>query len=499
MKRVISLKHYMSGYNDIMFNISVIYGIRYDKDETKNGYVMLFTIREELEDLRTMEYFRDMLCVIFNTEPSNYYYSSCDSSYDVSIYTILLAFVDYVRKNSNERHYKEKIRRFNETRKVDMIESMPVIHLLKNGNYSLTPTEHYQIGYYIKEKLVPEKLNGNTKEQSNTRDNNKRAVYRNFNWENLYESCNLYRKFCNGECFYDVEQIFLLARNMCGAEKGKQRFLDIMTNEQSNNYYSYMNWKEILTTIIKGNMPLAQCYQCEYCDHCQHTENMLSTAKPHKCEVRELKKEKYVSLEEVSADLNYAFQRAVNSHNQSVYIIKAQTGAGKTETYIQYMKNSEKPLLIAVPTHNLKNEILHKAKGMGIENICCTPDLKDYSLSDTLKNEIDNLYRIGAGEYVLKYLTGKLKTMKKTDFDYKQISDYLDSLKRAYRFEGHIITTHARLMHMKQEILDGHEVIIDEDILRTAINTNSVSMEDLKFIRNKGVFSCLLSKFYYAV
>lgn len=488
MKRVIALNHNISYYNDMMFSISVYYGIHYDEIETKNGYVMLFTIREKLEDLRTLEYFRDMLCVIFNTEPSNDYYIASEESREVSIYTILLAFVDYMRKNSNERHYKEKIRRFNEERKVDMTESMPVIHLLKNGNYSLTPIENYVSGYYVCERLVPEKLNENTKEQSGNRDKNNRATYRNFNWENLYESCSLYRSFCNGECFYDVEQIFLLARGMCGAEKGKQRFLDIMTDKQSENSYSDMNWKEILTAIIKGNVPLAPCEQCEYCDHCQHAENMLSTAKPQKFEVRELKREKYVSLEDVSADLNYAFQRAVNSQSQSIFIIKAQTGAGKTETYIRYMKNSQKPLLIAVPTHNLKNEILNKARITGIENICCTPDLNDYSLSDKLKNEIDNLYRIGAGEYVLKYLTGQLKTMKKTDSDYKQISDYLDSLKRAYRFDGHIITTHSRLIHMKQEILDSHEVIIDEDILRTVINTDSVSMEDLKFVGNKGVF-----------
>lgn len=395
----------MSGHNDMMFNISIMYGVRYDEYETKNGYVMLFTIREELEDLRTLEYFRDMLCVIFNTEPSNDYYVDSEENREVSIYTILLAFVEYVRRNSNERHYKEKIRRFNEARKVDMTESMPVIHRLKNGNYSFTPIENYVSGYYVCERLVPENLNGNTKEQSGNRDKNNRATYRNFNWENLYESRSLYRSFCNGECFYDVEQIFLLARGMCGAEKEKQRFLEIMENEQSGNSYSDMNWKEILTAIIKGNVPLAPCEQCEYCDCCQHTENMLYTAKPQKFEVRKLKKEKYVSLEDVSSDLNYVFQRAVNSQSQSVFIVKAQTSAGKTETYIQYMNRSEKPLLIAVPTHDLKNEILHKARITGIENICCTPDLNDYSLSDKLKNEIDNLYRIGAGEYVLKYLT----------------------------------------------------------------------------------------------
>ena len=71
----------------------------------------------------------------FETEPSNYFYDSSSTSRDVSIYTILLAFVDHMRSNSNERHYKEKIKRFNDAKKVDMIESMPVIHLLNNGKY----------------------------------------------------------------------------------------------------------------------------------------------------------------------------------------------------------------------------------------------------------------------------------------------------------------------------------------------------------------------------
>lgn len=137
----------------------------------------------------------------------------------------------------------------------------------------------------------------------------------------------------------------------------------------------------------------------------------------------------------------------------------------------------------------MKNEIANKARRIGIDNICCTPDLEEYAFSDALKTEIDSLYCIGAGEYVLKYLTGQLKVLKNSDPDYIQIANYLNALKRSSRSKGHIITTHARLMHMQQNILDNHEVIIDEDILRTAINTNSVSMSDLKSIRSMGIFS----------
>ncbi|MBR4320281.1 MAG: DEAD/DEAH box helicase family protein, partial [Oscillospiraceae bacterium] len=309
---------------------------------------------------------------------------------------------------------------------------------------------------------------------------------RNFNWDNLYESCNLYRSFCDGEEFYDTQQLFLIARNLCGAEKGKQHFLDIIKDREAEGYY---HWKEILTAIIKGNIPLASCEECEYCDCCQHSENMLLTSKPQRTEIRQTQKERYASIEEVTEELNQAFQKAIDSYSKSIYIIKVQTGIGKTQTYLNYMKKADKSLLIAVPTHDLKKEILQKASNMGIENICCTPDLEDYVLSDDLKREIDNLYAVGAGEYVLKYLTGQLQKIKHTDNDYVQISAYLNALKYAYRSKGHIITTHARLMHMKQEVLDTHEVIIDEDILRTAINANSFNMEELKIVRNSRIFN----------
>ena len=159
MKQIIALNHHMKGYNDLMFNLSVKYGIQYEQIEEKNGYVMLFNLREELEDTRTTEYFQNLLCYIFNTEPANYFYTSSTAD-EVSIYTILLAFVDSVRNNYNERHYKEVIKRFHDNRSIETIDSMPIIHQLKNGNYMLTPTEHYQIGYDVRERLAPEKLKG---------------------------------------------------------------------------------------------------------------------------------------------------------------------------------------------------------------------------------------------------------------------------------------------------------------------------------------------------
>ena len=486
MKRTITLCHHTIGYTDQMFNISVKYGLFYEMNETKEGNIMTFTIREEIEDTRTLEYFQDVLCYLFDTEPANVIYPPSEE--DVSIYSILLAFVDSIRRDYKEKHYKEALKRFNDNRNVDMLGSLPMIHKLNNGNFSLTPITHEQVGYRVISTLAPEKLKGNTQTQTKSRDKNKRAVYRGFQWDMLYDSCRLYQDFVDGKCFDSTKQLYLLARNLCGAENGKKHFLEIIS-QREEDYCNGMNWKEILNAIIKSDVPLAACNECQYCDLCQHGENMLSTARPQRFEVRQIKQEKYVSLEEVSADLSAAFDRAMNAQDSHIHIIQAQTGAGKTETYLQYMKRSEKPLLIAVPTHELKKEIHRKAVAIGVQDICCTPDLDEYQLSDALKQEIDNLYAIGAGAYVLKYLTAQLQTLQHQDPDYANITQYLADLKRSVRSDGHIITTHARLLYMGQAVLNSHEVIIDEDILRTTLNTNYVNMSDLKWIRKMGIFS----------
>jgi len=58
-----------------------------------------------------------------------------------------------------------------------------------------------------------------------------------------------------------------------------------------------------------------------------------------------------------------------------------QTALGKTSTYLNYMKDSVRPVVIAVPTHELKQQIFYDANLHGIEAICATPDIATYGIS----------------------------------------------------------------------------------------------------------------------
>lgn len=484
MKQVIALRYYQSK-NDILFNIAVHYGLRYTEYENQ----MLFFIREEISDERTAYFFGNLLCRIFGTAYSNQQYDYPEEQPDneVSIYDILFAFIDHVRKSTDEKHYKEQLRKIFNQMKIDLNENLPAIHLLKDNTYTLTPTESYRSGYDVKYRIAKWKLSGNTQKEQSVR-RNKRAVYRNFKWENLYENCALYRDFVKGN-IETTEQIYLLARNLCGAEKGKQKFLEIINSEENNDkHYKFIHWKEILTAIIKDDVPVARCESCEYCDLCSHADTMLSTAKPTKREVRVLKKEKYVPVETAHQALQNAFYRAIASQDNKIYIINGQTALGKTSTYINYMKNSVKPILIAVPTHELKEQIIRDAKNAGVKDIFGTPDMNAYGISEEIIEETNDIYRIGAGRYALKFLAEKLNHISKNNADYIKISQYLRDCKGSVKFGGHIITTHAKLLHIPQSVLESHEIIIDEDILRTVLHTESVEIQKIKNIISSGIF-----------
>ena len=113
-----------------------------------------------------------------------------------------------------------------------------------------------------------------------------------------------------------------------------------------------------------------------------------------------------MDLETAHQDLQNAFQTAMASAENKLYLIKGQTALGKTSTYLNYMKDSVRPVVIAVPTHELKRQIFYDANLHGIEAICATPDIAAYGISEEVTEEMQDFYDIGAGAYALQFLGG---------------------------------------------------------------------------------------------
>lgn len=189
------------------------------------------------------------------------------------------------------------------------------------------------------------------------------------------------------------------------------------------------------------------------------------------------------------------FLQAVESGNKGVHIIKAQTGIGKTNLYLDFLLHEKnRKFLIAVSTHKLKMEVYNKAVSKGIKNIAYTPEMPEFSAE--IKNKIQHIYNVGAGKFVLPMLSGLLEKMDCNHPDYNSLIAYINKLSEVKSFDGHIITTHDRLLlqNKNSKLLEKREIIIDEDIMRTMISIQSVDNKDILWAVNSNCSSCQVVK-----
>lgn len=208
----------------------------------------------------------------------------------------------------------------------------------------------------------------------------RRNVTRNFNWNVLYNKCRLclYRDFT----------------------EGKSVFLKILNAPEN-----------------------------EYC-----------TAKPGMSAILQTVKKDYVSIEEAENDLNNKFMQAVNFENQGIHIIKAQTGIGKTNLYLEYLKKTDKNFLIAVPTHKLKMEVYNKAISKGIRNIAYTPEMPEFT--PEVQEKINHIYAVGAGKYALDMMSEIFDEIPTGHSDYKAWIAYVKVFGKFKDFEVLIQQNH---------------------------------------------------------
>lgn len=289
------------------------------------------------------------------------------------------------------------------------------------------------------------------------------------------EKCRLFREFVTGERKLEHMEWFNLLRNLIHIKGGQNLFKDTVY-EHSNLYDQPEHRIEQMNQAVKSCYKPLNCDTwCPYCNECNHGKNVIATLKRSKNEIMRLKEttESY-SLEEARIDLQDKLSLIFSHPAQDITLLKSDTGTGKTHLILQYMQSNTEPVLLAVPTHQLIDEIYEKACSMSI------PVMRTPSIQILLKavpeiaEEIQYLYNTGAEEQVTVLLR-----------EYQQIhplsiiEEYLSELKKIDSWKGHILTTHARLIHMKESILQSHRVTIDEDIFPTLAAMKTVSLLDL--------------------
>jgi len=185
-----------------------------------------------------------------------------------------------------------------------------------------------------------------------------------------------------------------------------------------------------------------------------------------------------------------------NKIKHPMTLIKGQTALGKTTAYGIVMNEvlCDK-FVIAVPTHELIDQIYNDLLKMGVQDIMKTPKLETI-YDNRIRKEEKRLTEIGAFGIRKKFLAKSLDTLKdklelekeeltkdkidEIQKDIENISNYLEQNEIVNHYMGNIVTTQDRLFHLHWHLRYTHKLIIDEDILRKCIRVKKFKLKTLK-------------------
>ena len=291
--------------------------------------------------------------------------------------------------------------------------------------------------------------------------------------------CRLFCDYISGERL-SHDEWFGLALNLIHIKGGKE--LLARTFEKYSDRYGDITRKlEQIGWAYRNNCKPQRCDNyCPYADTCCHKSTMCHTLKSFSSEIIPLDDNpEYIDIDTMRENLRATLDKCLK--NNGINVIKAPTGAGKTYAYLQAVMKSEKQSIVAVPNSKLMYSVADTADDMGI-NYITTPIIDELlmSLDKETEEKIRHHYMIGDDMAINALLR---------ECDSPNAKEYLKAMDKIRSFKGQlVITTHARLLNMKEDYLRPRNVIIDEDILTTMFQVNQVSVGDIYSLLNQNLY-----------
>lgn len=301
--------------------------------------------------------------------------------------------------------------------------------------------------------------------------------------------CQLYNDFKEG-INIEHDARFAIITSFLSINGGRKDFLD--TIETFNGAEACEKWKKDIK-YMKGYYPKRCSGEfCPYYESCENAGTIVDTLAMDRKIYRE--KEEYVSLQEAEFCLKGNLYDAFQSKQEGIYLIKAQTGLGKTKVYVDLIEdNPDRKFLIALPTNALKREVYEYRLGwMPKEVKFMTVGIHGNSFFPMeIQDRIAEAHACGIHNQTAKVIKEYLEELKKKEPDKKAVIEECEHVLKgiaAVKDERVVVTTHAYLSLMPKEFLKKYIIIIDEDILQLQVfkRMNSVSMKCLKELSERG-------------
>ncbi|MBQ4515751.1 MAG: hypothetical protein II978_03065 [Clostridia bacterium] len=310
-----------------------------------------------------------------------------------------------------------------------------------------------------------------------------RKLIRNFDFLLLKGKCQLFRDGLEMKHKIDHGEMFGMLTNLLsiqGADKYVKEVLDNVLKTTSQSYdEKYSNIVNTVNQIKKvGYEPMKCCNFCSFYGTCKSESTMINHTETMKNKATQVKSEVLVrDIEEVRRELGIIFDDFVKRDNSkdTLFVVKAPTGVGKTESFINIVDKVDDGLVYAAPTHKLIRNVADRLTQAGYrENVdfMVYPDLPE-EFED--KELIEKLYACGA----YKRAGAELQRISKTDTG---IKEYLESKKRCENFDKLILITHQRLIYSPLKTQPKKYVIDEDIILNTMFPVQRVKSSDLRMV-----------------
>jgi len=302
---------------------------------------------------------------------------------------------------------------------------------------------------------------------------------RNYDYIKVSKSVKILDDFINGKWLYHME-LFGLATNLYYIEGGLTFFNDTMLkhNKSGKTHYTDNNLSIVPYIRTQKYKPQNLSNFSPYEEDHQHT-NLLYINNWHRGKIEIIHKHKKLTLMEAENKLKVEFETAINSKEKNIYLFRVSTGLGKTRL-LEDLKN----VSIALPTHNLKDELVERMKH---DEIIVVPKLPEFSEPEINKH-IKWLYENNLSSEVTMLITNLSRgvavfgnNVEITETDITLAQEYKDNLKECKSTSKTLLTTHMRGVHSET---DHDTIIFDEDPIEQQLNISRIKQDELEHFKN---------------
>jgi len=192
--------------------------------------------------------------------------------------------------------------------------------------------------------------------------------------------------------------------------------------------------------------------------------NLLHAAR--KYEVVRVKTYTTIPLSTAEQKFSELFKSVIESSDTNVHVLKVATGLGKTRQ-LETLDGA----LIALPNHDLKNQVANRMK----VSVRVTPDLPD-NLPDEVIEQINYYFSIGAIEEANRFIARESEINP-------DLSEYRRELKVAYVSDTTVLTTHSKALFIDFNNLN--TIIFDEDPIYSLLCIGSITVNDLVNLKGR--------------